>query len=200
MCGRFVSLTWDEVLEVVRSIEMDATFNYEPEYPARRPNAYPKSIVPIISTEDEKLTPVDLRWGFTAPWDDKKVLFNTRIETALDQKNGVWKKAIEDGRCIVPTFGFFEPSATETVVSPKTGKSIKRQYEFMLPNQLTLLAGVRNEDAFSVVTTQPNKIMSPIHQRMPIVLREDEVNQWLYGDFASLADRSNVSLDVKAES
>lgn len=199
MCGRFVSLTWDEVLDVVRSIEMDTPYNYEPDCPARRADAYPKSIVPVIATDGRKLAPVDLRWGFIAPWDDKRVLFNTRIETALDQKSGVWKEAIEKGRCIVPTFGFFEPSATETVISPKSGKSIKKQYEFMFPNQLTLLAGVRNDDAFSVVTTQPNKVMVPIHQRMPLVLRQDEVDQWLYGDFASLADRENILLEVSAQ-
>ena len=199
MCGRFVSLSWDEVLGVIQSIQMDTPFNPEPDWPARKPDAFPKSIVPIIAQEHGELAPLDLRWGFTAPWDTRKVLFNTRIETALDQKSGVWREAIEHGRCIVPTFGFFEPSATETVANPRTGKPIKRQYEFALPGRLTLLAGVRDEEAFSVVTTSPNRFVAPIHARMPIVLEPNEVSRWLSGDFAALADRSNVILDVTGE-
>lgn len=199
MCGRFVSLSWDEVLGVIQSIQMDTPFNPEPDWPARRPDAFPRSIVPIIAPEHGKLVPLDLRWGFMAPWDMRKVLFNTRIETALDQKSGIWSEAIEHGRCIVPTFGFFEPSATETVVSPRTGKPVKRQYEFASPGRLTLLAGVRNEDAFSVVTTSPNRLVAPIHARMPIVLESDDVDRWLSDDFAALADRSNVALNVASE-
>ena len=199
MCGRFVSLSWDEVLGVIQSIQMDTPFNPEPDWPARRPDAFPKSIAPIIVPEHGGLVPLDLRWGFTAPWDEHKVLFNTRIETALDQRSGVWREAIEHGRCIVPTFGFFEPSATETIVSPRTGKLIKRQYEFTTPGRLTLLAGVRNEDAFSVVTTSPNRFVAPIHARMPIVLELSDVSQWLSGDFAALADRSDVALDVTSK-
>ena len=199
MCGRFVSLSWDEVLGVIQSIEMDTPFNPEPDRPARRPDAFPKSIAPIIVPKHDELVPLDLRWGFAAPWDERKVLFNTRIETALGQRSGVWREAIEHGRCIVPTFGFFEPSATETVASPRTGKLIKKQYEFALPGRLTLLAGVRNEDAFSVVTTGPSRFVAPSHARMPIALEPSEVIRWLTGDFAVLADRSNVILDVTGE-
>lgn len=199
MCGRFVSLSWDEVLGVIQSIQMDVPFNVDPDWPARRPDAYPRSTVPIIAPEHDRLVPAELRWGFAAPWDARKVVFNTRIETALDQKSGIWREAIEHGRCIVPTFGFFEPSATETVASPRTGKPIKRQYEFASPGRLTLLAGVRNEDAFSVVTTSPNRFVAPIHARMPIVLEPSEVSRWLSGDFGALADRSNVALDVASE-
>ncbi len=72
MCGRFVSLSWNEVLGVVRSIEMDTPFNIEPDWPARRPDAYPKSIVPIIAPVEDGLAPLDLRWGFTAPWDFRR--------------------------------------------------------------------------------------------------------------------------------
>ncbi len=199
VCGRFIALTWDEVLGVIRSIQMDAPFMPDPDWPAARPNAFPGSIVPVIAPAEGGLDAVELRWGFEAPWDAKKALFNTRIETALDQKEGLWRDALEHGRCIVPTLGFFEPSDTETMPSPRTGKPIKRQYEFSLPGGLTLLAGIQDENAFSVMTTKPNRCVAPIHKRMPMVLREYEADQWLFGDFAALADRSSVELDVTAE-
>lgn len=64
---------------------------------------------------------------------------------------------------------------------------------------LTLLAGVRNEEAFSVVTTSSNRFVAPIHACMPIVLEPTDVGIWLSGDFAALADRSDVALDVTGE-
>lgn len=199
MCGRFVMLTHDEVADVIRSIEMDTPYIIEPDWPARRPSAYPGSTVPIIAKQDALLFADDLKWGFEVEW-QKGLVFNTRIETALGPRPGMWKTPLKDGRCIVPTAGFFEPHATETVTSPRTGKQIKRQYLFDAPgDQPTYLAAVRNDAAFSIVTTEPNRFVAPVHKRMPIVLRQEEIPIWLNGDFETLADRSNLDLMAKAE-
>lgn len=196
MCGRFVMLTYDEVVGVIRSIQMETPYIIEPDWPARRPSAYPGSIVPVITDDNGDLTPQDLKWGFEVEW-RKGLVFNTRIESALGTNPGMWKRAIEDGRCVVATGGFFEPHATETTRSPRTGKEIKRQYFFEAPgDHPTLLAAVKNDDAFSIVTTEPNQWVSPVHQRMPMVLGQEDIPAWLHGDFGSLADRSNLALDV----
>ena len=197
MCGRFVMLTHDEVADVIRSIEMDTPYNIEPDWPARRPSAYPGSTVPIIALQDKLLLVDDLKWGFEVEW-QKGLVFNTRIETALGPKPGMWKTPLKDGRCIVPTAGFFEPHATETVTSLRTGKQIKRQYLFDAPNgQPTYLAAVKNDTAFSIVTTEPNRYVEPIHRRMPLVLCPSEVSLWMEGDIEPLIDRDMVLLDVR---
>lgn len=199
MCGRFVMLTYDEVMDVIRSIEMDVPYHIEPDWPARRPSAYPGSIVPVITESGGILEPQSLKWGFETDW-QKGLVFNTRLETALGPKPGLWKRAINEGRCVVATAGFFEPHATETVRSLRSGRQIKRQYLFDAEgDRPTLLAAVRNADAFSIVTTEPNRIVAPIHKRMPIVLRYEEVPIWMDGHFASLADRSAIDLTVRPE-
>lgn len=199
MCGRFVMLTYDEVMDVIQSIEMDAPYNIEPDWPATRPSAYPGSIVPVITESGGILELQSLKWGFETDW-QKGLVFNTRIETALGSKPGMWKRPINKGRCVVATAGFFEPHATETIRSPRSGRQIKRQYLFDVEDDHpTLLAAVRNADAFSIVTTEPNRIVAPIHKRMPIVLRREEVPIWMDGDFASLADRSTIGLVVHPE-
>ena len=196
MCGRFVMLTYDEVVDVIRSIQMDTPYIIEPDWPARRPSAYPGSIVPIITPDEGLLVPQDLKWGFEVEW-RKGLVFNTRIDLALGPKAGMWKKPIAEGRCIVATAGFFEPHASETIRSSRTGKEIKRQYFFETPgNHPTFLAAVRNENAFSVVTTEPNRWVSPIHDRMPIVLERQDIPLWLEGDFETLADRSRTVLEA----
>ena len=196
MCGRFIMLSWDDVLDVIKSIELDTPYIIEPDWPARYPSAYPGSVVPIITKDNETLKPKDLRWGFEVDW-QKGLVFNTRIETALGPKPGMWKEPVTHGRCIVATGGFFEPHATETVRSSRTGKEIKRQYFFASPDDApTLLAGVKREGRFSIVTTEPNRWVSPVHKRMPLVLGPDEVRTWLDGDFEALADRGAVCLEV----
>ena len=52
---------------------------------------------------------------------------------------------------------------------------------------------------FSIVTTAPNATIAPVHDRMPLVLREDEVESWLAGDPMAFADRSTIALDVTPE-
>ena len=115
---------------------------------------------------------------------------------------GMWAGPISRGRCVVPARGFFETHATETVRSPKTGRNIKRRYRFGPENEAPLLfAGVRDETCFSVVTTSPNAVVSPVHDRMPLVLSPQEAVWWLrvpWADFANgwhrLANRGDVAL------
>ena len=198
MCGRFVMLTFDEVLQVVQCLEFHTPFNALPDWPAR-PSAYPGSEVPVIVPGEEGLQARPLRWGFEASW-QKGLVFNTRIETALGPQPGLWREPIRDGRCIVATGGFFEPHRSQTRPSSRTGRPVKQQYLFQSPDDTPLLlAAVAGDGCFSVVTTVPNDTMAPIHDRMPLVLRPREVPLWLGPDFAALADRTGVALDVQRE-
>jgi putative SOS response-associated peptidase YedK len=139
-----------------------------------------------------------LRWGYPVQWQAGPV-FNTRIESLLAGK-GMWRSSAENGRCLIPTRGFFERHATEKARSPKTGRQTKRFYEFTLVDEpVTWLAGVNEDGHFSVVTTEPNRFVAPVHHRMPLVLRREELPQWLEGEWGGLANRSDVELAVSAE-
>lgn len=135
-----------------------------------------------------------MRWGFEEPW-KPGVVFNTRIESA---GRPMWRDSMEHRRCIIPVCSFFETSATETVPSPRTGRPMRRSFEFAEPNgQVTFVGGVWRGDRFSMVTTEANRWMAPVHHRMPLVLRPDELAQWLGPDYLRLADRSSVELAVR---
>ena len=101
MCGRFKMLTMDEVTEVIRLIQMHAPFNCLPDWPAG-PDARPGAIALVIVPGIGELDATELRWGFEASWANR-LLFNTRIETALGDSPGLWEDPIRRGRCIVPT-------------------------------------------------------------------------------------------------
>lgn len=75
-----------------------------------------------------------------------------------------------------------------------------RQYLFCLPGtRAFLLAGVREGDRFSIVTTKPNASVAPIHDHIPPVLEPEESNMRLDPDFADLASRNSISIYSEAE-
>lgn len=199
MCGRITLLTYEELLDVVESVEKrTAAGQLAEQGGAARAQARPNSVIRAIAPVDGQLKINELVWGF--PLDGgKKTVFNTRIESALDGSR-MWLGPLRDGRCLLPVASFFEPHATETSVSPRTGRPIKRQYEFANESGMPLLlASVHDGTHLSVVTSEPNASVAPIHPRMPLVLRFEEVETWLYGDYATLADRSGIPLAARPE-
>lgn len=208
MCGRFAGLSYDEVAQVVADVVRGITPNVMPDWPARRVDVHPGNeawtIVPVPDGQagDQlacHLEPRLLTWGFRVEWSTRSV-FNTRIETALGRNPGMWEEAIKNGRCIVPSLRFYEPHGTETVPSPVTGRPMKRQYTFEMPQgHVLLMAGIMQDGRFSIATTEPNASVAPVHDRMPLVLRPEEVGAWISADYDGLPDRSHVLLESAPE-
>ena len=200
MCGRFVVLTADELRDVVDAVEGRAAARAL-RADAARGEAFPGSSVTAIRRAGEKLAVDGLHWGFPAEW-SKGTVFNTRLESALAD-SPMWRDAIREGRCIIPAAAFYEPHRTEKATSPRTGKPIKRPYLFHDKNGMPLLfAGVASQGNCSIVTCEPNRWVAPVHPRMPLALRFEEVPLWLEGglpDLGRLADRSGIELTSSPE-
>lgn len=204
MCKKCIIFTYDEVLDIVQRIEVGAPLNFNPDWPARTTEAYPKSIAPLIVPKFDTATPTstfalgslevrELLWGFKESW-KPGVVFNTRIESAAKP---TWRESIRHRRCILPVPAFFETHREETYPSPKTGKPIKHQYEFRVPSQKVIFIGCTwREDTFSMITTDANTDMTPIHHRMPLIVRQEELPLWFGSDYQQLADRSEVRLEA----
>lgn len=162
------------------------------------PDAYPGKQLPLFTVDDSgQLQASELIWGFDGPpSSSSRFVFNTRIETALSQARsgrGLWAKPINSGRCLVPVRSFWE---SWTINSPRRGAQVR----FALPgHQVFLLAGIHDNGRVSIVTTPPNADVLPMHSRMPLVLGPSESTIWLGPDYASLADRSHIKLDVFPE-
>lgn len=202
MCGRMIVLTYDEVREVLRFVRAGAQNPY-PDWPAQAPrDAFPQDDVPIVvpggTGELASAEPQVLRWGYPVDWQPGPV-FNTRVESMM-RDYGMWRESAGNRRCLVPTRGFYERHGSQKERSRKTGRLVKRQYEFELVDEpITWLAGVCADGRFSVVTTAPNRYVAPIHDRMPLVLRASELSLWLGNGWRDLADRSAIELDVRPE-
>lgn len=205
MCVRMVPLTYEEAVVALDSRERTGRARigrrdeFDPVY-----DAYPGSEVPAYVTDSAgRLAVAKLTWGFALEG-RRGLVYNTRIETALDQLRrggrGMWAGAIVRGRCLVPVRAFYEAHASETIASEGTGKPVRRQYRFRMPGAgAFLLAGVQHEGRLSIVTTAPNADVAPVHDRMPLVLGPGESGVWLGPDFARLADRSGIQLETEPE-
>lgn len=200
MCRRFTVVTWDEVAEVVRELQVDSPVNVQPDWPARPmvgeaaaaqvesgEDAFPGAGVDVIVRDPESQLVVErLTWGFPVEWQQRPV-YDTRLETAMGPNPGMWEQPIAQGRGIVVTGGFFEAHATQMTRSPKTGRKIKQQYRFESGGGTPLLlATVCGQGCFSVMTTRPNPVVASVHDRMPLTLSLAEARWWLQASWPSL--------------
>lgn len=220
MCRRFIVVDRAEVARIAAEIARDLEAHAGelgtldpleawrpflsapvPDVPGARREAFPQAVVPLIAPTGvgSQLAIADMAWGFEVPW-KRGPVFNTRIETALDDPTCMWAESLAQRRCIVPAWTFYETHATETVPSTRTGKPVKRQYAFERPDGAPLLlAGIHDQGRFSLITTQPNGAVAPVHNRMPLALNAHEATLWLTGTYAPLLDRSSLALAATPE-
>lgn len=193
MCATLILIPQDELDRILADVQNNLKAERD-DVIASYQRAYAKSMVPVVIPNQHRLELQEMRWGYPVSW-QQNLVYNTRIETALGPKPGMWSDSIRSRRCLVPSFGFYEPHQTDTHLSPKTGKPVKDQYYFRLPgSDIVWMAGVYEDGHFSVVTTAPNQWMQKIHPRMPVVLRPDELEIWLHGEYPKLADREQIEL------
>ena len=171
-----------------------------PELEPLERDAFPGSIVPVAAVTSRGVQVTNLVWGYRVPW-QKGLVFNARVETALSSGRNMWAESLQRRRCLVAGRAFYEPAAHETVISPRTGKPVKRQYRFTLPGEdLLLFAAVFEGDCFSIMTCEPNRWVAPIHPRMPLVLAPHEAPLWLSSRYCDVLDRSGVCLSSRLAS
>ena len=146
--------------------------------------------------KDNQLQLQNKNWGYPSPVDNNKVIFNARIERFYDSRPSMWDNSFARQRCIIVASEFFEYS--KNTYQAANGKSYHERFSFSdLGHPLTLIAGIYDKDNFSMVTTEPNSYMAPIHNRMPLVIKPEELRRWLFQNFTNLIDRSDFDLSVK---
>ena len=187
-----------KVERIVREVEQGLPPTV-PDYELAGLDAFPGARVPVAVPAQGaggpgRLAVAELDWGYPVSW-AKRPVFNTRVDTATGPRGQMWRESLEQRRCAVPTLGFYEPHRTERAVSPKTGREVKVQCAFGLPdNPVTFLGGIYEDGHFSIMTCEPNRWVRDVHDRMPLVLRPSELGTWLGPRYADLFDRRDVEL------
>jgi putative SOS response-associated peptidase YedK len=179
MCGRF-TLTYRQRQEVADHLGVSVD-EIPPDYKPRF-NIAPTDPHLILRRRYEDLEVLQARWGLVNSWakDAKRAAaqINARAETLL--KSGAFRNAFKDRRCVVPADGFFEWTGTKADRQPiwfhrPDGKPI-----FFAGLYESWPAAPDNwQRTFTIITTTPNGLISPIHDRMPVILGDAEVDAWL---------------------
>ncbi len=171
MCGRNSLFPPATVLED----RFDATLvieAYAPQY-----NIAPGTAHPTVTNA----TPDEIRgltWGFAAPWSDgDDGVINARAETAADRQ--LFAEAWEKRPCIVPSSGYYE-------WQPRPAGRAQPYRIYRQDDPAFALAGLwepgtNGRARMTILTTEPNETVAPIHDRMPVVLHPDDEDTWLRG-------------------
>lgn len=179
MCGRFTLTRREaEVLAAELGVAIESLSDYRPRY-----NIAPTDRHWIGRTkyEDRELLPA--RWGLVNSWakDRKRAAqqINARAETLASRP--AFKEAFSKRRCVVPADGFFE------WVGPKGDR---KPIWFHRPDGgLILFAGLYEswrpepdgwERTSTIITTDANQVVERVHDRMPVILPEELVDEWIY--------------------
>jgi putative SOS response-associated peptidase YedK len=177
MCGRF-TLTLDPA--EVKELYQNASF---PEKFSPRFNIAPSQAVLAIPN-DGKNTADFFLWGLIPSWaKDASIgsrMINARGETLAEKPSyrGVYKYK----RCLIPADGFYEWKS-------RPGTKTKTPYFIhMTDGKPFAFAGLWDEwqaadgspiRTCTIITTTPNTLMAPIHDRMPVILRREDYAEWL---------------------
>ncbi|WEV44025.1 SOS response-associated peptidase family protein [Lactobacillus sp. ESL0684] len=153
---------------------------------------FPKDQAPVLIYQNQQLQLISKSWGYPSPINQQKVLFNARVERFFENKASMWDTSFAKQRCLIIADQFFE-TGKQTYIANQ--RRYHERFSFRNPDEpLTLIAGIYQADQFAMVTTSPNAVMSPIHDRMPLVITPQELRQWLFQNFSSLVNRSTTPL------
>ena len=177
MCGRFTNqYTWRELHALyMLSIGFEQNLDWSPKF-----NIAPTTDVPVILTQDGVRHAELMRWGLVPSWATeigKFSTFNARDDglTTKPMFRGAWKAG---RRCIVPASSFFE-----------WRKSDRQPFAIALGNKGPMaFAGLWDEwrskggkplRSCTIITCAPNTLLAPLHNRMPVILGEEDWARWL---------------------
>jgi putative SOS response-associated peptidase YedK len=123
-----------------------------------------------------------MHWGLIPSWAaDPSIgnrMINARAETLTESPS--FKPLVDRRRCIIPADGFYEWR--------KEGKRKVPMWVYLNSLKPFGLAGLwdvwrkpdgKRVESFTIITTDPNELVRPIHNRMPAILLPDAEEQWL---------------------
>lgn len=175
MCGRFVLTANPEMVQHTFDLK-----TMPPEMPARYNVAPTQPIAVITNEHSDELT--FYKWGLIPSWSKDATiaskLINARSETVAEKPS--FRTAFRRRRCIIPADGFYEWQ--------QQGKEKVPLFIHLEGREVFGMAGLwevwNSPDGSeirtcTILTTEANAFMQPIHNRMPVILQKADYPLWL---------------------
>ncbi len=180
MCGRFARRATREVLAEWFGVEPDDIPPFAPSY-----NIAPQSVQPVVRLGRDSGKPefALLRWGLVPFWaKDAKIGYSTINARAEEvAAKPAFREALRKRRCLVPADAFFEWKRNDQknkqayAIALKSGEpyAFAGLWESWRPKEGEAL------ETFTILTTDANEIVAPVHNRMPVILARKDYARWL---------------------
>ena len=188
MCGRYtLTVTRPELEQAfsqVAALPKDRIFS-------ERFNVAPSQEVVAISRPKGSEPIAELmRWGLVPHWandpDSTVKMINARAETVREKPSYRNLIASSAGRCLIPADGFYEWEGAKGSVKQPWRFTLSDGSVFAFAGLCTTWqppAGGEPLRSLTIITTEPNELVSPVHDRMPAILvNHDAQSRWLDPD------------------
>jgi putative SOS response-associated peptidase YedK len=175
MCGRFAQRTPSKTL--AREFQVDEMPDIEPRY-----NIAPTQDILSIRQSDEGRETAMLKWGLVPSWaKDVSIgakLINARSETVTEKPS--FREAFKKRRCIIPADGFYEWQRTGGKKQPFFFQ-MRDEHPFGFAGLWEKWKAVDGQvlETCTILTTEANEVLRPVHDRMPVILHPEDYDLWL---------------------
>ncbi|BBL81025.1 SOS response-associated protein YedK [Rubrobacter xylanophilus DSM 9941] len=175
MCGRYTLAT-----PVGRVAEQFGAEGPLPEIPPSYNVAPGRGVAAVVQEGGRRRLEV-LRWGLVPPWaEDPRVgdrMINARAETAASKPS--FRRAFRERRCLIPADGFYEWRRLDGGKQPYYVRRRDRA-PFAFAGLWEVWRGEEGElRSCTILTTRANRLLSEIHDRMPVIVPRDLYGLWL---------------------
>ena len=179
MCRRCSIVSNFEAIRRIFGVSPNVPNWWRPRY-----NVAPTDEAPVVRLRDSERELVPLRWGLVPYWaKDPKIGYSTinaGAETVATAAS--FREAFRRRRCLVVTDGFYEWKKLEggakqphrIVMKDREPFGLAGLWERWKPGD-----GAEPVQTFTIITTTPNAVCSPIHNRMPVVIAPADFDAWL---------------------
>lgn len=179
MCGRFTNKAESKDIEKEFKVGRKNANLFEPRY-----NIAPSQMIDVVFEPENERILSQLKWGLVPSWSKdastSKGLINARAETLTEKPS--FREAFKSHRCVIPASGFYEWQ--------KKGTGAKQPYYFYLNDKEVFgFAGLWEEwldkqtgellETCTIITTEANEVLKPVHDRMPVILKPESYDEWL---------------------
>lgn len=175
MCGRYILSITGKVL--AEAFDLEELPDLPPRY-----NIAPTQDAPVVRETGGRRRLDLLRWGLIPSWARDAAmgarLVNARAETAASRPS--FRSALRRRRCLVPSDGFYEWRKTPSGKQPWLIR-MQDGSPFAMAGLWERWRSPGGEplESFTILTTEPNELVAPLHDRMPVILPPNGWDTWL---------------------
>lgn len=175
MCGRYYvnDETAREIEKLVR--QMDERKRQESLQAAGRivaADICPGKDAPVLLGRDGTISCRWQHWGFPG-FEGKKLIYNARCESALDKP--LFRESLLHRRIVIPASWFYE-------WNPRKEKNTFCRNDMPILFMAGFCRQYKDGERFVILTTAANDSMKPVHDRMPLILERQEIEEWMFRD------------------